>query len=78
MNNDLKELADQILDALSRISDEQAFVKDLYKQASWKGYDTKVLKRAIALISRDRVKQAAEEIQLLDVYLSNLNQPTLF
>lgn len=78
MHNDLKELADQILDAESRISDERAFVKDLYKQAKSKGFDTKILKRAVALIGRGDIEKAAEEIQLLDSYLTNLNQPTLF
>lgn len=77
MHNDLKQLADQILDATARINDEQAHVKDLYKQAKSSGYDTKILKRAIALISRDRVKQAAEEVQLLDTYLDNMGQMRL-
>lgn len=77
MHNDLKQLADQILDAMSRIGDEQAFIKDLYKQAAGKGFDVKILKRAIALISKGDIEKAAEEIQILDNYLDNMGQGRL-
>ena len=77
MNNDLKQLAEQVLDATSRIADEQAFVKDLYKQAKASGYDVKILKRAIALISKDGVAKAGEELKVLDTYLDNLGQMRL-
>lgn len=78
MHNDLKGLTDQILLAMSRISDEQAFLKDLYAQAKAKGYDVSTLRRAVRLIDTDGIKSYRESVQLLDTYLSNVGQLSLF
>jgi uncharacterized protein (UPF0335 family) len=77
MNNDLKQIAEAIMDAMSRVADEQAHIKDLYIQAKSKGYDVKVLRKAIGLIVADKIEKAKEEIALLDLYLDNLGQMRL-
>lgn len=76
MHNDLKQLAEQITGALSRIKDEQAFIGDLYAQAKSKGYDVKALRKAIR-ISED-VEKAKEELEVVNLYLSNMGQGELF
>ena len=76
MHNDLKQLAEQIVSAQSRIKDEQAFIGDLYAQAKSKGYDVKALRKAIR-ISED-VEKAKEELEVVNLYLSNMGQGELF
>ncbi len=78
MNNDLKNLAEAIMDANSRISDEQAHVKDLYAQAKSKGYDAKILRKVIKLIEDDKIEAEKEVLALTNTYLSNLEQGELF
>jgi len=78
MNNDLKQLAEAIMDANSRIADETAHVKDLYAQAKSKGYDVKILRKVIKLIEGDKVEAEKEVLVLTNTYLSNLEQGELF
>jgi uncharacterized protein (UPF0335 family) len=76
VHNDLKQLAEQIVSAQSRIDDEKAHIGDLYAQAKSKGYDVKALRKAIR-ISED-VEKAKEELEVVNLYLSNMGQGELF
>tara|TARA_R100001086_G_scaffold149323_1_gene79328 strand:+ start:925 stop:1221 length:297 start_codon:yes stop_codon:yes gene_type:complete len=52
-------------------------MKEVYAEAKAMGYDTKILRRVIALRKIDRNERAEAEA-LLDLYLTAIDEPPLF
>lgn len=52
-------------------------IKDVYGEAKAMGYDTKILKKAIAILDREE-NEVKEEFLILDTYLSALGKPGIF
>lgn len=50
-----------------------ADIKEIYDEAKGRGYDTKTLKKIIALRKKDEVVRRAEE-ELLELYLAALGE----
>lgn len=51
--------------------------KDVYAEAKAMGYDTKILRRVVALRKIDRAERQEAEA-LLDLYLNAIDEPPLF
>jgi len=62
-----------IIERIERLEEDKAAIsadlKEVYEEAKGEGFDTKILKRIIALRKKDKV-QLEEEDALLDLYLS--------
>ncbi len=74
---ELKSFAERIKrleDEKKQISDD---IKDVMGEAKGRGYDTKVLKKAIAMLDEDDATLKAY-FQQLDIYLSALGKPDIF
>ena len=63
------------IERIERLSEEQralaSDVKDVYAEAKGSGYDTKIMRKIVALRRQDAHKRREEE-EILDLYLSNL------
>ena len=63
------------IERIERLSEEQralaSDVKDVYAEAKGSGYDTKIMRKIVALRRHDAHKRREEE-EILDLYLSNL------
>ena len=63
------------IERIERLSEEQralaSDVKDVYAEAKGSGYDTKIMRKIVALRRQD-VHKRREEEEILDLYLSNL------
>lgn len=72
-----KEKLQQTVEKIERLAEEQkeaaVQVSDAYAEAKAMGYDTKALRRVIALRKQDRQKRE-EEQSVLDVYLLALGE----
>lgn len=51
-------------------------IKEVYAEAKGTGYDPKIMKKVVAIRRMDRAKRIEEE-ELLDLYLSAIEQPEL-
>lgn len=64
-----------IIERVERLEEEKAAladdIKDVYGEAKANGFDTKMLRKVVALRKRDR-DELAEENAILDLYLSAL------
>ena len=63
------------IERIERLSEEQralaSDVKDVYAEAKGSGYDTKIMRKIVALRRQD-VHKRREEEEILDLYLANL------
>lgn len=70
-----------IVERIERLETEQADLadakKEVYAEAKGSGFDTTILRKAVARRKKDRAKLAEEEA-LLDLYLSALGELPLF
>lgn len=73
----LKAFAERIV----RLTEEKKTIaddiKDVYGEAKMMGFDTKILKKTIALIERD-AQEVKEEMLLLDTYCTALGRSDIF
>jgi uncharacterized protein (UPF0335 family) len=73
----LKSFAERVM----RLTEEKKTIADdiksVYGEAKAMGYDTAILKKAIAILERDQ-KEVEEEFLLLDTYLTALGRSGVF
>jgi len=67
----LKATVERIERLLDDKADIAADIKEVYAEAKGNGYDTKIIRKAIAIRRQDRAKRQ-EEQALIDLYLSAL------
>lgn len=62
----------QFIDRIERLEEEKkalaADIKDVYAQCKSQGFDTKIVRKVVALRKKDR-QEREEERQILDLYL---------
>lgn len=67
----------QFIDRIERLEEEKkalsADLKDVYSQCKGQGFDTKIVRKIVALRKRDRQEREEEE-QLLDLYLAAIGE----
>ncbi len=67
----------QFIDRIERLEEEKkalaADIKDLYAQCKSQGFDTKIIRKIVALRKRDR-QEREEEQQILDLYLAAIGE----
>ncbi|KIL98741.1 hypothetical protein CCC_02191 [Paramagnetospirillum magnetotacticum MS-1] len=67
----------QFIDRIERLEEEKkalsADIKDVYSQCKSQGFDTKIIRKIVALRKRDR-QEREEEQQILDLYLAALGE----
>lgn len=69
--NQLRSIAERIVRLEGEKKEIADDIREVYAEAKGSGYDTKVLRKAIALAKRDPNERAEEEA-ILDLYLSSL------
>ena len=69
--NPLRSIAERIVRLEGEKKEIADDIREVYAEAKGSGYDTKVLRKAIALAKRDPIERAEEEA-ILDLYLSSL------
>ncbi|MFY7925545.1 MAG: DUF2312 domain-containing protein [Aquidulcibacter sp.] len=73
----LKAFAERVM----RLNEEKraiaADIKDVYGEAKAMGFDTKTLKKAVAILEDD-VQKARESFMLLDTYMTALGHSDIF
>lgn len=66
-----------IIDRIGRLEEDKAAVmadiKEVYSEAKGEGYDTKVLRKVVAAIKKDKAKRD-EEQAILDLYLHAIGE----
>lgn len=71
------EVLRQLIDRIERLTEEQkalaADIKDVYAQAKGQGFDTKIVRKIVALRKKDRAERE-EEQQILDLYLAAIGE----
>lgn len=67
----LKATVERIERLLDDKADIMADIKEVYAEAKGNGYDTKIIRKAIAIRRQDRAKRQ-EEQAMIDLYLSAL------
>jgi uncharacterized protein (UPF0335 family) len=64
-----------IVERIERMEEEKAEavadIKEIYKEAKGNGFDTKTIRKVVAMRKRDKAEREAEEA-LLDLYMSAL------
>lgn len=74
---ELKAFAERI----QRLEEEKTTISDdiksVYGEAKMRGYDTKILKKAIALLDQDEAK-VKEHFAQLDIYMTALGREGIF
>lgn len=72
-----KERLRQLIARIERLEEEKANVaadiKEVYGEAKSTGFDTKIMRKVIALRKQDRAERAEQE-QILDLYLAALGE----
>ncbi|EME71304.1 hypothetical protein H261_03878 [Paramagnetospirillum caucaseum] len=67
----------QFIDRIERLEEEKkalaADIKDVYAQCKSQGFDTKIIRKIVALRKRDR-QEREEEQQILDLYLAAIGE----
>lgn len=67
----------QFIERVERLEEEkkalQDDIKDVYSQAKSQGFDTRILRKIVALRRKDRQEREEEE-QLLDLYLAAIGE----
>jgi uncharacterized protein (UPF0335 family) len=67
----------QLIQRIEKLEEEKASVasdiKDVYGEAKSTGFDTKVMRKVVALRKQDRAERAEQE-QILDLYLAALGE----
>lgn len=70
-----------IVERIERLEEEKKTIaediKEIYAEARGNGFDTKILKKVIALRKKDE-QQRTEEEMVLETYMLALKQPDLF
>ena len=69
--DELRQFIEQIEQGDTEKKDASERIKDIYAEATGRGYDTKVMKKVIALRKR-RPDEIAEEEAVLDMYRAAL------
>ncbi|CDZ55047.1 DUF2312 domain-containing protein [Neorhizobium galegae] len=76
--------ADQLksfVERIQRLTEEKKTIaediKSVYGECKAMGYDTKIVKKAVAILERDE-KEVEEEFQILDHYLTALGRSGVF
>jgi uncharacterized protein (UPF0335 family) len=64
---ELRQLVQRIESQEQRIADEKDALKEIYEEAKARGYDTKVMRKLIAIRKRD-ANDIAEEEAILELY----------
>lgn len=66
-----------IVERIGRLEEDKAAVqtdiKEVYAEAKGEGYDTKVLRKVVAEIKKDKARRQ-EEQSILDLYLSAIGE----
>lgn len=69
------------VERVQRLTEEkktiQEDIKEVYAEAKAMGFDTKILKKAIAILEREE-QEVKEEILILDTYLTAAGRPGIF
>jgi uncharacterized protein (UPF0335 family) len=72
-NNILQNLVERI----ERLEEEKAAIsgdiRDVYAEAKGQGFDTKILRKVVAILKKDRKEREIEEM-MIDTYLVSLGQ----
>ena len=72
-NNTLENLVNRI----ERLEEEKAAIsgdiRDVYAEAKGQGFDTKILRKVVAILKKDRKEREIEEM-MIDTYLNSLSQ----
>ena len=67
----------QFIDRIERLEEEKKAladdIKDVYAQAKSQGFDTKIVRKIVALRKKDR-QEREEEQQLIDLYLAAIGE----
>jgi uncharacterized protein (UPF0335 family) len=67
----------QFIDRIERLEEEKknlsADIKDVYAQCKSQGFDTKIVRKIVALRKRDR-QEREEEQQIMDLYLAAIGE----
>ena len=71
VTDELRQFVERIEQLLGEKKDIMEIVKEVYAEAKGRGYDTKIIRKVIALRKRS-ADEVAEENAVLDVYLSAL------
>ena len=73
VNNTLENLVERI----ERLEEEKAAIsgdiRDVYAEAKGQGFDTKILRKVVAILKKDRKEREIEEM-MIDTYLVSLGQ----
>ena len=73
VNNTLENLVNRI----ERLEEEKAAIsgdiRDVYAEAKGQGFDTKILRKVVAILKKDRKEREIEEM-MIDTYLVSLGQ----
>ena len=66
-----------IVERIERLEEEKktiaADIKEVYAEAKGNGFDTKILRKVVALRKKDRAKRQEEEA-IMDLYLSAIGE----
>lgn len=71
--NQLRSFVERIESVERTIKDEQEARREIYAELKSVGFDPKIVKKAVAIRKQDKNK-AAEEKELLDLYMGALQQ----
>lgn len=67
----------QFVDRIERLTEEQkaiaADIKDVYAQCKGQGFDTKIVRKIVALRKKDRAEREEEE-KILELYMAALGE----
>jgi uncharacterized protein (UPF0335 family) len=67
----------QFIDRIERLEEEKknlsADIKDVYAQCKSQGFDTKIVRKIVALRKRDRQEREEEE-QIMELYLAAIGE----
>ena len=81
LNNNAQGQLRSIIERVERLEEDKAGVaadlKEVFAEAKGNGFDTKIIRKVVALRKRDRAKRQEEEA-LIDLYMTALGELPLF